>query len=311
VARGGPASEQLLVGHPALAFAVASGAELTMTDTPIGFVRKLSFMAYHPQRDLLARFGFPPTEQVRRILRKVPPYHVTVVLMARFRVWLRDENVRQRLAHLHVINSAVLRVLEDGTLRHLTPAALVRLSQAADETAAEHAARRLAEVVCLWDLVRPTCQLPRFGRAECIERANIQVRRDVIKLRAVDSSVFPPPPVPGTATIVPITTKAMLIEEGYLQKNCAGDSVITAARGKLAFYRVLEPQRCTLSLRKKGGHWSIHQLQAACNTDPSAEAGRVVRTWLREARLGVAPPATAPEVPIHHSDDGGQPELPI
>ena len=297
--------------HGLLAFAVAFGAELTTIDTPVGFVQKQSLMAYHPQRDLLARLGFPPCEGVCRILKNVPAHHVTVALMARFRVWLRDENVRERLAHVHVINSAVLRVLEDGTICHLTPAALVRLSQAADETAAEHAARQLAEVVRLWGLVRPTCQLPRFGRVERIERANAEVREDVIKLRAAASSEFPPPPVPGTAAIVSITTKAMLIEEGRLQRNCAGDYLIAAKRGRLAFYRVLEPQRCTLSIKKRGGHWAVDQFKAACNADPSDEAGRVVRKWLREARLVAAPPATAREVQTHRRNDGRQPELPI
>ena len=331
LARGGPAAEQLLASNPALAFAVASGTELTALDSPVNFSRKRQLMAYHPQRDLLARLGFPPTDRVRRILQKVPSRLVTFARLGLLSARLTDDAVCRRLANLPVINRAVLRVLDDGTMAHLTAAALVRLARAEDEDEADEHARRLSEIVRLWGLVRPTCALPRFaavGRIaqehalmqadlELIDRAArereagqalaaIAGREDVVAARRrivvvpgrpVGPEGFANPPVPGTPTIVPITTPAMLAEEGRLQNNCAADYLTRAARGTLAFYRVLAPQRCTLSLRKRRGRWEVDQLKAACNAAPSAAAVQAVGRWLQDSRLAAEPDPSAAHAP--------------
>jgi len=326
--RGGPAAEQLLASNPALAFAVASGANLTALDSPVNFARKRQLMAYHPQRDLLARLGFPPTERVRRILQKVPPRLVTFARLGQLSARLADNAICERLAHVPMINLAVLRVLDEGTLAHLTPAALARLARAEDEAEADEHARRLSEVVRLWGLVRPTCALPRFAAVGRIEQEHARVQQDLALIdrtarqreaaqalaaitgredvvearrrivmvpgRPGGSGGCLSPPVPGTPTIVPITTPAMLVEEGRLQKNCAADYMSQAALGTLAFYRVLAPQRCTLSIRKRRGRWEIDQLKAACNAQPSIGAVQAVSMWLHNSRLSVEPdPAVA------------------
>jgi hypothetical protein len=286
VARGGPAAEELLASNPTLAFAVASGAELVVADTPVNFVQRQPLMAYHTQRDLLARLGFPPTDRVRRILRKCQPQHVTLARLVRLRDALADEAVRERLAHVPVINGGVLRVVEDGTLRNISPAALGELARVEEEGAATRAARQLAEVIRLWGLVRPTMPPPRFERLDRIEQEHAVVRQDVRRLPEPFSRPFPLPPVAGSDSIVHIANKAMLIEEGRIQKNCAGDYAARAARGTLVFYRVIQPQRCTLSLQRSKGVWVVEQLKASCNTPASLEARRAVNNWLMNAKLG-------------------------
>jgi hypothetical protein len=327
LAHGGPAAEQLLASNPALAFALASGTELTAIDTPVNFARRQMLMAYHPQRDLLARLGFPPSERVRRILLKVPPRLVTFARIGQLARWLADRGICERLAHVPAINLAVLRVLEEGTLAHLTPAALDRLARAEDETEADHHARRLAEVVRLWGLVRPTVALPQFGGVARIDHEHALVQADLALIdraareheagRALAAIAarpdppaperrvvavpgeprrpggFPAPPVPGTASIVPITTPAMLAEEGRIQKNCAADYMGQAERGTLAFYRVLAPQRCTLSLKKRRGRWDVDQLKGACNASPSTAVAQAVTLWLHQSRLATEPEPAA------------------
>jgi len=338
VARGGPAAEQLLASSPALAFALASGAELTALDSPVNFARKHQLLAYHPQRDLLARLGFPPTERARRIVQKIPPRLVTFARLGQFSAWLADDAIGERLAHVPMINRAVLRVLDEGTLAHLTPAALARLAKAEDETEADGHARRLADIVRLWGLVRPTVELPRFGGVVRIEQEHARVQADLALIdraarereaeRAMAAIVarpdppaperrvvtvpgqpgrpggFPVPPVPETPSIVPITTPAMLVEEGRVQKNCAGDYMSQAARGTLAFYRVLAPQRCTLSLKKRGGRWVIDQLKATCNAQPSIGAVQAVSMWLHHSRLATEPEPRAARAPRRRRPDG-------
>ena len=50
-------------------------------------------------------------------------------------------------------------------------------------------------------------------------------------------------------------------------------------------YRVLYPQRCTLSLTPSRGIWVIDQLKAACNVKPRPETERMVMDWLRSSRI--------------------------
>jgi hypothetical protein len=95
---------------------------------------------------------------------------------------------------------------------------------------------------------------------------------------------FPPPPFPGTDTIRPLTTPAELIEEGDLQHNCVGNRVTYepyVRRGLCYIYRVLAPERATLSMISRGTvSWSIGELKTARNHTVSRETWRVVREWL-------------------------------
>jgi hypothetical protein len=338
LARGGPAAEQLLASNPALAFALASGTELTAIDSPINFARKRQLMAYHPQRDLLARLGFPPTERVRRILQRIPSRLVTFARVGKLVIWLADDAICDRLAHVPMVNRAVLRVLEDAMLTALTPAALARLASAEDEAEADGHARRLGEVVRLWGLVRPTAGIPRFAGVARIEEEHARVQADLALIdrdarereaeRAVAAIAgredpaalrrpaaqlpgrpggFPAPPVAATSSIVHIATPAMLVEEGRLQKNCAADYMSQASRGTLAFYRVLAPERCTLSLKKRAGRWVIDQLKAACNTQPSLGVAQAVGMWLHQSRLATEPERPPAQARARRRPDGQAP----
>jgi hypothetical protein len=53
-------------------------------------------------------------------------------------------------------------------------------------------------------------------------------------------------------------------------------------RGRVAIYRVLAPERCTLSLARHRGVWAIDQLERACNRPPSASTVAAVTEWLEQ-----------------------------
>jgi hypothetical protein len=294
-ARGGPAADELLASNPAVAFAIACGAELTVADSPVRFSEKQFLLAYHSQRDVLGRLGFPATERVRRILRKVPAGDVTLARLRQLRQSLADEAVAERLAHVPVVSAAVIQLLADGTFGLVTPSALAEIARAwpngqagpngqAAPEGAEDTARRLAELAAAWNLVRPTLPLRPIRRIERLDEIHQQVEADALKLRRARGEAFPRPPFPGDDRVVPITTRAMLIEESRIQHNCADDYAAACAAGKLAFYRVLFPERCTLSLRRDARGWDVDQLKAACNRQASKGTWRFVRSWLYYAQ---------------------------
>ncbi len=275
---GGPAAVQLLHATPALAFAVACGAELNVREAPIQFLQKLPLMAYHGQIDLLARLGFPATEGARRILRKVAPGAVTVARLKSLREWFRDEEIVRRLAHTPAVSDAVLALLESGTFAAVDDATLHRMAEAPDGDAAD-VARRLSEAVALWGLVRPTRPLPRFNGVERIQAVHAELREDVTRVRRA-AGQFPAAPVPGTDHIVHIDSSAMLVEESRIQRNCVDTYAPAIKRGRLAVYRVLEPQRATLAIRRRRAQWEIAELKGTANSVALAETVFAVRLWL-------------------------------
>jgi len=280
VARTGPAADQLLESNPALAFAVACGADLCDPESRTTYRDSLFLQAYHSQHKVLAKLGFPPTERARHILRKVQPRAVSVARLRQLRLSLEDADVADRLAHVSQINIGVLTMVEDRTIAHVEPSVLERVGCDDGDGGGGDAARTLAEAVRLWGLVRPTTPVPQFHRLERIHDVHSELREDAEKLAGAGADEFPPPPVPGTRVIVAIRTKAVLIEEGRRQKNCAADYAKRIADGKMAIYRVLSPERCTLSLRVSRGKWVFDQLKAACNAAVSPATERAVAEWL-------------------------------
>lgn len=77
---------------------------------------------------------------------------------------------------------------------------------------------------------------------------------------------FVEPPVPGITDIVPLTDAGELLEEGRAPRNYLGGYGLGVDAGKVCVYRVLKPERATLSPRM-GADGEVGD-QA---TDPSAQ----------------------------------------
>ena len=92
---------------------------------------------------------------------------------------------------------------------------------------------------------------------------------------------FPGPPVPGTADIVPLTDASQLLEEGRQQRNCVGGYGERVAGGNVFIYRVLAPERATLSIQPSAdGGYEIQQLLLSCNRPVAPATEQAVRRWL-------------------------------
>jgi hypothetical protein len=80
---------------------------------------------------------------------------------------------------------------------------------------------------------------------------------------------------------VPICSGRELAEEGRLQSNCVASYwERIAIRQRAYIYRVLAPERCTLSLTRVGERWVQSELLRACNRPASEATRRAVAAWL-------------------------------
>lgn len=98
-----------------------------------------------------------------------------------------------------------------------------------------------------------------------------------------EPATFPPPPLPGSATIIPLATFQELEAEGKAQRHCAGSYVYSVRAGCHYFYRVLAPQRGTLEIELSSGRPELGQFRLAGNRAPSPDAVKAVQEWFGSA----------------------------
>lgn len=119
------------------------------------------------------------------------------------------------------------------------------------------------------------------------EMSRVEASRYVEQLVArYGTSAFPPPPLPGRADIVPVTTAEELLAEGREMSHCVGSYADDIMAGRCYIYRVLRPQRATLQLVLGEGGPRMGMLRLAHNHHPSEETEAAVRRWIEEGPRG-------------------------
>ena len=92
--------------------------------------------------------------------------------------------------------------------------------------------------------------------------------------------ILPRAPLPEHPDIVALRESGEVFWEGCVQCNCLFSRLPELLSGKLFAYRVLSPERATLTVRKHKGQWKIDALEAARNNPVAGQTMDVVRTWL-------------------------------
>jgi hypothetical protein len=278
LARAGVFGDDLLVANACLAFMLASAP--SFEPRPGRAHPAWASRPYGPQKGLLGQLGFPPTEQMRRVVQKVVHSTVSVPRLLSLRAALRaDSKVLSRLSHVDRINANVL-VAAAGAGLQVAPSLYAQLADASQDDPTAPLGNAISDTIRGWRLLHPRGALPTFTRVAHIQRLHEQVVEDLKhytgRARAAD---FPAGP-PGTEAIVPLLSTADLILEGRAQHNCVASYASLARRGQVALYRVLAPERATLSLSRQGGRWWISELKGPCNAKVSHHTRDAVRQWL-------------------------------
>ncbi len=289
VARCGPAAMDLVLTNPALAYALASNwvYHVPRVRQPLRSARAL-LKSGKKQRDILAWLGFPATEAARRVLAKVVRRSISITGLLYLRQSMAFPRIMKILSHLPRINTGAIRIATDPELLPLaTPSLLAEIALSRIEDRSPEASHLLRDSLEMLRAVRGPA--PRFPPLRGLGDLFALHETLILEMTRIERSagplqVFPPPPVPGTEKIIPITTSDELLEEGRIQKNCVGSyAARIAMRRQLYVYRVLLAQRCTLSLARAGNRWVLAELAQAGNAKPSRETRQAVEKWLAAA----------------------------
>ena len=283
---------ELLEQNPALGFCTANLARFRGLSGNLG--QQAAELSRRPQRDALGWLGFPDSQAWVNLFRKILPETVTVERVLALREVAGDKDMAKRLAHVPTINTGVLELAcQPRLLSLISPTLLAEIASSEEERLRGSAVHLLADLV---DTLQRMNEPPQFsgirtlaGLRERGQEIDAAYQRHMLMREQVYRVMrFPPPPIAGTDFIVPLTQPGQLLEEGRLQHNCVGNYGERVAAGKVFIYRVLKPERATLSLRPAAhGEWEIEQLLRARNKPVSLATAQAVQLWVARESVSI------------------------
>jgi hypothetical protein len=290
----------LAESNPALAV-LASGVDW-FRDSPgmttperRAFLRQL---AREPRHRILERIGARGTPSMVKLLSRIAPRDLDSETLRLLTSGGLPPLVERALRHLGPFHCHLLRLVADPDVQpHAGPRLLREVAQAGNGFAALF---RLRDTL---DMAAHLGQAGRVGvvsssatlnelhdaiLAECLARGGPLPNAARIRSSTTTPDAPASPPPAGTPSIVPLRTDAGLREEGRAMRSCVLSYGPRLATGRFAVYRVLAPERATLSLRLAPDEtWVIEQLLGPQNRPVASATDQAVRDWLAGNRSGV------------------------
>lgn len=301
----GQKAVNLTKSNPALAFMLASNW-LFHTPAVKKPLRSARSLLKKKQRDILPWLGFPPTNQVRNILMKIPHASIHPNALSQLRDMINNpdsKRILKILSHLPRVNTGVIYVLsEKSVYSNLTPESLIEIASNRLEDDIPYCYRIFVNAM---KYIR---FLNSFGENLTANYTKSQdwnfpkiLKEHFLQKAEKQNLEFQDPPVPGDKIIVPITNVCDLKKEGDHQKNCVFNFLPQILTDKnLYAYKVLGNERCTLVLTKYEYDqvWQLHELRAINNTAPGKNTVKIVEKWLNHNGLNIKPKPLL--VPVDH-----------
>ena len=284
ILRCGDAAYDLAQSNPALAYTLASNwlFHTPPVRQPLRSARAL-LKPGKKQKDILRWLHFPATKSVRKIFRKIRVKSLNIQMLQSLQQIIQDNDCAKIFSHLPIINRTVIGVLADTEIRDIVTHNFLC------EIAQQQKDEDIGDLYVLRDVVEANTML-RDGRPIRINRIvdlnNVhdemieELNRGEYTYK-ISNKPFPKPPIMGNETITPITSAEELRQEGKEQNNCAFSYLARIYKGQSYIYKVLKPERATLSIEKqRGGYWMIGQLLKERNKPVSKATYRIVEDWL-------------------------------
>ena len=279
---------ELAAQNPALCFALASFRAFAEAAPRMSFAQGVK-MSELRQRDIAGFLGFPATDGAARILGKLAPESASVELLQPLRAALAQPEVTKALAHLPRLNAGAVAIAIDPQARAAsTPKLLTEVAAVPVEKYRAAIAGLIQDTLRMFFEVHPRRGTPQFQSIARVREVHDEVSVEFLRREGLQQRElrFPQPPLRGTAEIVPIRTWLDLVEESRKQDNCVATYAERIQHRHTFIYRVLKPERATLSIVPgPDGDWQIGELKARGNTDVSQFTERSVERWLDEHAL--------------------------
>ncbi len=256
------------------------------------------------QREILGWLDYPASESAVKVLRKILPEAITTLDAQMLRRALKEPLAARFLTQLRPINSGVLGlVCNPKLLSAVTPQLLAEVAIADAETIRQPTADLLIDALYLMAVLQIRLPVPRFHSIDAVREFHNLVmaesrrkseagnRRSLTRAKqkkVLKPQGLPSPPIPGTADIIPLTTKEALRAEGKEQNNCVGSYARRVRAGNTYLYKVLKPERATLSIAMgSDGFWRRAELESAGNRPVSPLTRAKVDEWLSAHSLSI------------------------
>jgi hypothetical protein len=291
-----PETLELIQSNPVLAWFLADA--IALKEVPIS---EGCEWVYRKRKDILEFAGIPSTDSIVKTLSRIKPAEYTQILFENLKKLLRQNNKMLKLRCIQYIpGKEIFNLLNhfDYTYwllstRDYTGMTILETLTADNEkevyrlwTDSKNCAKAL-QIACPENHLRKCKSIEGLRGihdlwSNMYNTANTVQRNERFLLDHGTYS-FPPPPLPGDADIIPITTIKELLEEGAEMHNCVGSYSEKVMSGECFIYRVLRPERATLEISDTGDMHHICQLKLAHNGEPAAETWEKVRFWFSSA----------------------------
>lgn len=282
---------ELAQSNPVLAFSLA---QKLRGDREMIAALKCSHMR---QRDLLEVLDLPSSPAAVTLFRKVSPSSVNGDNWYSLLEVIRRElsGRKSPLFHLPSINSGVIEILRHpDASRAVSPGLLEEVSKEQSEKYRGRVVHIITSTLQMQEELRVAAGARRFQSLERLKQTHAEVTelyrrriRQLIDANNHETEHFRSPPLPGIpGRIEPITSAEALVNEGEEQGNCVASYAARVRQGNTFLYRVLEPERATLSIVRATpfADWQVGELEGKYNTEVQPETEEFVRNWLERHR---------------------------
>ncbi len=291
-----PETLELIQSNPVLAWFLADAIALKQIPISDGCE-----WVYRKRKDILEFAGIPSTDSIVKTLSRIKPAEYTQILFENLKKLLHQNDKMSKLHFIQYIpGKEIFNLLNHFEYSYWLLSTRDYTGMTIWETLT---ADNEDEICRLWTdsrncakSLRIACPEDQLGKCKSMEglraihdkwsnmynKVNTAQRIDQF-FQDHGTYSFPPPPLPGDADIIPITTIKDLLDEGAEMHNCVGSYAEKVLYGECYIYRVLRPQRATLEISDTGDMHHICQLKLAYNGEPAAETRAKVRFWFASA----------------------------
>ncbi|MFZ4577656.1 MAG: hypothetical protein ACOYOB_04590 [Myxococcota bacterium] len=310
-----PAARELAETQPLLAYGLAFYVQATghKVAWPLRTVRRL---LKRKRREIAGALGLPASEMAVRIAGRVPASEVSVPILERLRSAMAMPSALRKLRHLHRIDETTLELLADPATEPYVHLHLLEDAARAGAMPRDVDNYGFLQNTAVARWLRDTANLLHAeGRRLPMLRSITQVRElhdeaaATARSLATENLAFGPPALPGQHGIEPLTSAVELHEEAEEMHNCLAGSwfVYQVLTGQLWVYRVTQPERASLSIRRTapGAPWVIDDLKAPCNKSVQPETSKEVQRWLADTQRRVLALGEQLSLPFHEDDFEG------
>ncbi len=273
------ATADLIESSPALAYMIAHkrgfcGDEIEASSAEL---------VAEKQHAALGDLGFPSQKSVARIVRKVAACDVSTARLLSLRWACQNPQLRKALGHRPNIGGDLLDDL--AKLQDTLPAEFTATLVAQGAKSLENHVRLARDIERLNALIPAYERPPQFESIAHLRQVHDELTMLVNDVGAwrfegIGFGLAPWPSLPDK--IEPISDIVALAHEGRRMGHCCVSYAPEIACGVVYFFRVLEPHRATLSIRKGRNGWRLDEISGPYNATPSAATVQMAHAWARQ-----------------------------